>query len=128
MSENSKSDKSTGGSSPSKKKLESRVEKYFDEEKVEDNNYKITFSIPKNLKRENILIKYKKNGFYVEFTEDKARVEEGWTYHCTNKGYYSRSFPYVVKNLKAMLESDKIVLTFERSDESSTGHNILEIE
>lgn len=105
-----------------------KLEKYFGEEIVEGNTYKINFSIPPEIPRDNIKIKYKKNGFFIEYNEEQGKEENGWTYHSTSKGYYSRTYPFEMVGPKAKFEENRLVFTFEKGEEISSGYNSLTLD
>lgn len=104
---------------------EHKQEIYFDEEEVDENIYRVKFSVPAKLKPEHIKIKYKKNGFFVEYIDEVGKERDGWTYHRTDKGYYSRTFPFEIKDPKAKLEDENVVFTFERGENISSEHHTL---
>ncbi|TBU09563.1 hypothetical protein CWI39_0060p0020 [Hamiltosporidium magnivora] len=93
-------------------------EPLFENEKFENDKMNITFNLPEGVDPNNVEIKHEKNAYHMKYKTETNEEKDGVSFSSSSYGYFSRSFPFEIKNPHAEVKENKLFFSFDRGEDT----------
>ncbi|KAG0442474.1 hypothetical protein DMUE_0246 [Dictyocoela muelleri] len=91
---------------------------------IDGNKVTVKLDIPDGLKVKDIKLKHDKNTYSLSYSTVETNETDGMKSYKESSGWFSRTYPFEIKDPKAVFEDGKLIVTFKKGLEKGNNKEI----